>query len=189
MSANNKQIAGDHYQAYLQHWDLLIEFGYTSEYFIGQATKYISRWRKKNGLVDLRKGLHFVEKLHEVTESEGLGFLQWGYKPQRIIDDAAEHYRPNLERFFTANGIGVVERHVIVALLFVSTLDGLLEIRDVLEKLIKDTEDEILTTNSMTDFEYVEHTNEQNSIRWRKKSTGEVQELKLDTLPTIATWK
>jgi hypothetical protein len=35
-------------------------------YFEGCAIKYLSRWRKKNGIEDLRKAIHFIELLIEL---------------------------------------------------------------------------------------------------------------------------
>lgn len=67
MSANNKQVAGTHYQGkQLQHWDLVAIYGW--DYFQGQITKYLMRWRDKNGLEDLRKAQHFLEKYIEEVE-------------------------------------------------------------------------------------------------------------------------
>lgn len=37
-------------------------------YFEGNAIKYITRWRDKNGITDLRKAVRFLEKLIEVEE-------------------------------------------------------------------------------------------------------------------------
>jgi hypothetical protein len=65
MSANSKQIGGSHYAASLQHWDMIEEHGIG--YLEGCASKYVSRWRKKNGLQDLEKGLHYTEKLIELA--------------------------------------------------------------------------------------------------------------------------
>lgn len=39
-------------------------------YFEGSAIKYITRWRDKNGLTDLRKAIRFIEKLIEVEEKK-----------------------------------------------------------------------------------------------------------------------
>jgi len=67
MSANDTQVGGEHYKAGYQHWDLIAEFN--AGYFPGQITKYLSRWRKKNGLQDLRKAKHFLEKYIEVSKA------------------------------------------------------------------------------------------------------------------------
>ncbi len=63
-SANNRQVAGSHYSGKFQHWDWVIDTGVN--YLIGNATKYVSRYPKKNGLQDLEKALHYVQKLEEV---------------------------------------------------------------------------------------------------------------------------
>lgn len=64
--ANAGQIGGDHYKSTYQHWDLVVncDLGYLE----GQVTKYVSRWKKKNGVQDLEKALHFAMKMHEVMD-------------------------------------------------------------------------------------------------------------------------
>jgi hypothetical protein len=64
MSANDRQVAGDHYRREIQHWDFVVAC--RMSYLGGQATKYVSRWRDKNGAVDLDKADHFLEKMQEV---------------------------------------------------------------------------------------------------------------------------
>ena len=63
MPANDKQIGGDHYQLTIQPWDYILanNIGYCE----GCAIKYISRWKKKGGVNDLKKAIHFLEKLIE----------------------------------------------------------------------------------------------------------------------------
>ena len=67
MSANDRQVGGEHYKSGIQHWDYAIsqKLGYME----GQITKYVTRWDKKNGLQDLRKAAHFLERLIEGVES------------------------------------------------------------------------------------------------------------------------
>lgn len=62
--ANTKQIGGTHYKVAIQPWDYITtnNLGYLE----GTAIKYLSRWRNKNGIEDLRKAIHFIEKLIEV---------------------------------------------------------------------------------------------------------------------------
>lgn len=64
MSANESQVGGDHYKGSYQHWDLMLDL--KAQCPIVYATKYVYRWRKKNGFQDLRKALHCVEKAIEV---------------------------------------------------------------------------------------------------------------------------
>lgn len=64
--ANDLQVGGDHYQRQaIQHWDYVIANGIP--YLEAQIIKYVSRWQDKNGLEDLLKAKHFLEKLIEVN--------------------------------------------------------------------------------------------------------------------------
>lgn len=63
MEANDIQIGGDHYKRKYQHWDFVCDTGL--HYLLGCATKYISRWRKKNGVEDLKKTVHYIVKADE----------------------------------------------------------------------------------------------------------------------------
>lgn len=69
-SANDRQVGGEHYKAAFQHWDFVIEAKLS--YLEGCATKYLARWRKKNGLQDLEKALHYVDKMLETVKGEQL---------------------------------------------------------------------------------------------------------------------
>jgi hypothetical protein len=69
MNANARQVGGEHYGlTAFQHWDLVVMFDF--DYFQAQITKYVMRWRKKNGIEDLKKGQHFLEKYIEEIEAE-----------------------------------------------------------------------------------------------------------------------
>jgi len=64
MSANDKQISGNHYKKNgIQPWDYVI--ANNMGYLEGSAIKYITRWKDKNGVDDIRKAIHFLEKLIE----------------------------------------------------------------------------------------------------------------------------
>lgn len=65
MQANDLQVGGDHYKAEYQHWDYVYDTGLN--YLNAQITRYISRWRKKNGIEDLRKALHYARKARELN--------------------------------------------------------------------------------------------------------------------------
>lgn len=66
--ANEQQVGGDHYRCKYQHWDFVMEN--CLNYLQGCATKYVARWRKKNGVQDLEKALHYVQKLAEVKPEQ-----------------------------------------------------------------------------------------------------------------------
>ena len=66
MSANDRQIGGEHYnKSGEQHWDRIYRL-YGRGYFVGCATKYLERYHLKNGKEDLDKAIHFIEKLREL---------------------------------------------------------------------------------------------------------------------------
>jgi len=69
MGANETQVGGDHYKKQkIQHWDFVA--ANDLDYFQGQITKYVSRWKDKNGLQDLYKAKHFLDKYIEVEEAK-----------------------------------------------------------------------------------------------------------------------
>src|SRR6266436_5818764 len=64
---NARQVGGAHYRgAEFQHWDFVVDN--SLGYFEGQVTKYVCRWRAKNGKQDLEKAAHYLEKLISVYE-------------------------------------------------------------------------------------------------------------------------
>lgn len=67
-SANDTQVGGQHYKAKtIQPWDFIAANGLG--YFEGNIVKYVSRWRDKGGLDDLRKARHYLDKLIELEEN------------------------------------------------------------------------------------------------------------------------
>jgi hypothetical protein len=63
--ANENQVGGQHYKGKaIQPWDFIAanELGY----FEGNIVKYVSRWRDKGGVDDLRKARHYLDKLIEL---------------------------------------------------------------------------------------------------------------------------
>jgi len=68
MSANDRQVGGNHYSKHgkLQHWDVVHHFDL--DYFQGVITKYLFRWKDKDGVKDLEKAMHFLEKYIELQK-------------------------------------------------------------------------------------------------------------------------
>ena len=68
MSANDKQVGGNHYKhGGEEHWDRVERLNLN--YFQGAATKYIERcYLKGNTIQDLQKAVHFIEKLIEIEQ-------------------------------------------------------------------------------------------------------------------------
>jgi hypothetical protein len=70
MSANDRQIGGDHYKkGGEEHWDRQWRL-YGRGYFVGCITKYVERYHEKNGVQDLEKAKHFLDKLIELESAQ-----------------------------------------------------------------------------------------------------------------------
>lgn len=68
-TANEMQIGGDHYrEKTIQPWDFIAanQLGY----FEGNIVKYVSRWKDKGGINDLKKARHYLDKLIELSETK-----------------------------------------------------------------------------------------------------------------------
>lgn len=100
MSANSKQVAGSHYQrGTTQHWDVVSGLGIG--YLEGCSSKYLIRWRDKNGIQDLEKAEHFLEKLLEMIEQGA------------ITKNRAKIQEASLKRFYTENKIPYPESLIV----------------------------------------------------------------------------
>lgn len=89
MSANDTQVAGTHYRTAIQHWDYVI--ANDLDYFQAQITKYVTRWKKKNGLQDLEKAKHFLEKYMEAI-ANGTTFTNAAVSPPLASYEVRNHY-------------------------------------------------------------------------------------------------
>lgn len=67
--ALDRQEGGDHYKGCaIQPVEFIHANGLG--FFEGNVVKYVTRWRKKNGLADLRKAVHYLELLIELEEAK-----------------------------------------------------------------------------------------------------------------------
>ena len=67
--ADDMQVGGNHYKdKAIQPWDYIIanDLGYLE----GNVVKYVSRWKNKNGIEDLKKAQHYLAKLLEVANAK-----------------------------------------------------------------------------------------------------------------------
>jgi hypothetical protein len=65
MSANDTQEGGNHYKNMtMQPWDYIVanNLGYLE----GNVVKYVTRYKEKGGIEDLKKARHYLDKLIEV---------------------------------------------------------------------------------------------------------------------------
>ena len=68
-NALTKQIGGEHYKkCKIQPVEYVHANGIG--YFEGTAIKYLTRWKDKGGLEDLRKAIHFIELLIQLETKE-----------------------------------------------------------------------------------------------------------------------
>lgn len=69
LSVAEGQVGGTHYRKVMDPWDYIIanDLGF----FEGNIIKYVTRHSKKNGLEDLQKASHYLDKLIEVAYNEG----------------------------------------------------------------------------------------------------------------------
>lgn len=72
-TANDTQIGGDHYKGGEEHWDRVQRLGL--DYFQACITKYVERCWRKNGVEDLKKAQHFIQKYIEIS-GDRLGAAQ-----------------------------------------------------------------------------------------------------------------
>lgn len=67
-TANERQVGGTHYSQTAkggrQHWDEAWD-EYREAWFVLNIKKYITRYRKKDGIKDLEKARHYLDKLIE----------------------------------------------------------------------------------------------------------------------------
>jgi hypothetical protein len=121
MSANDERVPS-HYANQYQHWDLCISI--PLGYLEGCSTKYVARWRKKGGLGDLHKAMHYLDKLIET----------YPYNPVRKLIRSEIQYE--VSRFAAANHLSIVEEEFIFLLSSYKTEDDLRTARLVLEDII-----------------------------------------------------
>ena len=125
MSANDKQVGGNHYKTKYEHWDLVVNT--RMGYLEGTSTKYISRWHKKDGIKDLQKAKHYLEKLIEVYPDP--------YIPQRILKP--KYILPEIDRYAEINGLSSLEKEYFVILAWFEDKKYLRRAETILEEIIK----------------------------------------------------
>lgn len=99
MSCNDKQIGGAHYQHQeYQHWDFAVDMAGNDAYLKGCASKYIIRYKDKNGIEDLRKSLHYIDKIEEVCCPVPIT----DYITMKLLSDFVSQLEPAVGEIVTA---------------------------------------------------------------------------------------
>ena len=71
-TANDRQEGGTHYRdRAIQPWDYIV--ANDLNFLAGNVVKYVTRYPYKNGIADLKKAQHYIEKLIEVEEEKSRG--------------------------------------------------------------------------------------------------------------------
>jgi hypothetical protein len=128
MSANETQVGGKHYKTTYEHWDLCVRI--PLGYLEGCTTKHVARWRKKLGIQDLQKALHYLDKLIEVSTYDNI-------KRNNIQIDK------EVERFVEANSLSHLEYQYLFILCTYRNAPALKGARHVLTKIIAQAMEEV----------------------------------------------
>nr|QIG67117.1 DUF3310 domain-containing protein [Rhizobium phage RHph_TM26] len=125
-----EQVGGAHYKAAYQHWDWVSDTGLG--YMEGNASAYVTRFRKKGGLVDLEKAVSYIEKLRVLWVGQQAPIIPAGKRPWK---DAGK-----LNRFLHANDlVDTLPGFIIKKMDSWSDEGDLLTIIHNLQELINDT--------------------------------------------------
>jgi len=91
MGANDIQIGGEHYKNPngVEHWDWAADMPYLE----ARCTAYIARHQDKKGLEDIRKALHFIQK---IVEKRYGAELQWYLLEDCDPQPPREYVNPDL---------------------------------------------------------------------------------------------
>lgn len=102
MKASERQVGGSHYRTAsgnIGHWDYCVTV--SVPYLEGCASKYLTRWRDKNGVQDLEKAAHYIERRIEAL-----------FSYQGILRGVRKH-KEHFARFIADNQIPKLEEHLI----------------------------------------------------------------------------
>lgn len=132
---NSYQVGGAHYArgGSAQHWDWVESNG--MGYLEACASKYVTRWRHKNGVQDLQKAVHYVAKLRSLAVPRVclLGVFSF-YVAGRA--NRAHNRGVTIEQYAEANDLQAQERYICGQLQHWKTEDDLEYIQYLIEGLI-----------------------------------------------------
>ena len=86
MKAIETQVGGDHYKL-MKIQPLEFIMANNMSYCEANVVKYVSRWRSKNGVEDLRKARHYLDLLIEEATDDALDVLQTQFTFEPIDKD------------------------------------------------------------------------------------------------------
>jgi hypothetical protein len=111
------------------HWDLVADL--QLNYYVANATKYLTRHRSKNGREDVQKALHYVDKYIELIKEER---MPAPICPPVLVQLARDE---TVLKFFDANGIDdMLEHGFFLNLICATGMDSLEYARQALNKVL-----------------------------------------------------
>lgn len=134
MAANDTQVGGNHYKTTYEHWDLCVKIPLS--YLEGCTTKHVGRWRKKLGIQDLQKALHYLDKMLEVGN--------YDIKRNNIRIDQ------EVERFVEANSLTHMEYQFFFIICTYRNEASLKGARHILLKIISQAMEEVKRVEEIT---------------------------------------
>lgn len=134
-----EQVGGTHYAPADKygHWDYVIDAGIP--YLEGNATKYVSRWRDKNGIQDLQKAISYIDKRLTCKEMK---YYTGGMTndPMCGPESNIRHSHPRLvllDKFYKDAGIGAEERAICTLIFHWETASDLKAAKELILVLIQ----------------------------------------------------
>lgn len=92
---DDAQVGGDHYKNMkMTPWDFIEANMSQIGFFEGEIIVYVARWRKKDGIKDLLKARHTIDKLLSIAEKEAADAVKERRVTQRRfmpIDRRSKH--------------------------------------------------------------------------------------------------
>lgn len=64
--SNERVFHPNHYNRGIEMWDYA--YSHKLDFFEGNIVKYVTRWKDKNGIEDLKKAKQYLDKLIELNE-------------------------------------------------------------------------------------------------------------------------
>lgn len=127
---NSYQEGGDHYMTEdgaMQHWDL-VWLLHGTPYFIDNITKYVERFRRKNGKKDLGKAAQYAHKLFSK--------LGTGELVHFVVPDNHGHKHDAIHSFINMRQRSALEKEILLKSFYIQSTGEVLHIYDCIQRLI-----------------------------------------------------
>ncbi len=87
-STLSRQVDGAHYEKMgIQPWEIIAKNGL--DFWEGSALAYLLRWKTKDGLIDLDKAIHYIDRIKELAKQ---GYYGDSFKD--VLPSTAKEIKP-----------------------------------------------------------------------------------------------